>query len=240
LIELLETSSSYKVRMQVLVHLAQLEHELGRVDAALRRALSDDSAAVRRVAGAVLARRGIRPRALPPTRRAARAHEQDRAARERQHQHQDRIFVAVGTLASGARTGGREMARIFEAALRRELDAVSGVTTRWEGGAPSAAELVRRRMKGFVLDGAIKSLRRQRGGGQDRYACEVKISFATYPGNSMKAFYTGEASTSVPAGSLAAGAERRIYGEIVRSAARGAKERFVRQYLAPRTAGVHD
>ena len=62
----------------------------------------------------------------------------------------------------------------------------------------------------------------------------VKISLATYPGNSMKAFYTGEASTKLPTGELTARRERKIRREIVKLAAHKARQHFVQDYFAYR------
>jgi len=48
----------------------------------------------------------------------------------------------------------------------------------------------------------------------------------------MKAFYKGEASTKLPSGTPGREVERRIMHEVVREAARKAKQHFVQDYFA--------
>lgn len=234
LVRLLETSRSYKIRAQVVAHLARLKHE--RVTLALRRALSDEHASVRQAAATALTKRGVKPEPLPPSRRAARAARDREQARERTlkaHNDRARLYISMGALGNSSSTGGAALGRVFGAALRKEFAAVPSVTTRWEGGAaPTAAQLKKRQMTGFVLDGAIKTLERRRRGRHYRYYCMVKISLATYPGNSMKAFYTGEASTKLLAAELTPARQHKIRREIVRLAARKARMHFVQDYFA--------
>jgi HEAT repeats len=236
LVRLLETSRSYKIRAQVVTHLARLKHE--RVTLALRRALSDEHATVRKVAATALTSRGVKPEPLPPSPRAARAVKDREQARERKlkaHNAKARLYVTMGTLGNSSSTGGAALGRVFGAALRKEFAAVPSVMTRWEGGiAPTAAQLKKRQMTGFVLDGAIKTLERRRRGRHYRYYCMVKISLATYPGNSMKAFYTGEASTKLLRAELTPARQYKIRREIVRLAAHKARVHFVQDYFAYR------
>jgi len=159
LIALLETNRSHKIRMQVAAHLSRLKEE--RVTQALRRALSDEDAGVRRVAAASLQERGVKAVPLPPTRRAAhaaQAREREKQRLQREREALARVYISMGTLANSSGAGGKPLARIFEAALRRELGTVRGVTLTWEGAPPTAEELARRKMAGFVLDGAITTL----------------------------------------------------------------------------------
>jgi hypothetical protein len=236
LVRLLETSHSFKIRAQVVSHLARIKNE--RVTLALRRALSDEHAIVRKVAKQALSRRGIKPVPLPPSRRASRASRDREQARERKlkaHNAKARLYVTMGTLGNSSGTGGAALGRVFGTTLRSEFAAVPSVTTRWEGGvAPTAAQLKKRQMTGFVLDGAIKTLERRRRGKHFRYYCMVKISLATYPGNSMKAFYTGEASTKLPTAELTPARQHKIRREIVRLAAHKARVHFVQDYFAYR------
>jgi hypothetical protein len=234
LVRLLETSRSYKIRTQVVVHLARFKDR--RVTPALRRALSDEHATVRKAAALALKKRGVKPDALPLSRRAAAAERARKLERERRLEAYNRkaqLYVAMGALGNSSGTGGEALGRVFAAAIRAEFAAVPAVTMRWEGGGrPSAAELKQRRMKGYVLDGAIRTLERRRRGKHYRYYCMVKISLATYPGNSMKAFYTGEASTRLPAGEVTPGRQKEIRLQIVKLAAHKARKHFVQDYFA--------
>jgi hypothetical protein len=87
-------------------------------------------------------------------------------------------------------------------------------------------------MKGFVLDGSILSLSERRSGDSIEISCSIRVSLATYPGNSMKAFYSGGASMEVSASSFRPEYAESIYKEIVEGAAQGAKQHIVRSYLS--------
>jgi hypothetical protein len=117
-------------------------------------------------------------------------------------------------------------------ALVREFSKVSGVATDWGGRNPTAAELTKRKMKGFVLDGAIVSLSSRRNGAAIEISCDIKVSLATYPGNSMKAFYSGGASTEVPAGRFRSEQEDSLFKDVLEGAAQGAREHIVQSFLS--------
>lgn len=144
-----------------------------------------------------------------------------------------RFFVTVGKLSNKSGRGGSQLSKAFGNALRKEFSKVSGVATSWYGGGkPSAAQLRKRRMKGFVLDGSILSLTQKESGGNIEISCSIRVSLATYPGNSMKAFYSGGASTAVSARYFNPSQAFNVYKDLVEGAATGAKQHIVRSFLA--------
>jgi len=71
-----------------------------------------------------------------------------------------------------------------------------------------------------------------RSGSQMQISCSIKVSLATYPGNSMKAFYTGGASMAVGASQLTPSSSASLYGELIAGAAAGAKQQITNSYLS--------
>ncbi|MCK5798884.1 MAG: HEAT repeat domain-containing protein, partial [Deltaproteobacteria bacterium] len=144
-----------------------------------------------------------------------------------------RFFVTVGKMSNKSRAGGARLSQVFSAALKRQFGKVRGVATTWTGGKrPSAAALRKRRVKGFVLDGAITRMSQKNAGSSIEISCSIRVSLATYPGNSMKAFYTGGASISVPARGFSSSSAFGIYKDLVEGAATGAREHIVQSYLS--------
>lgn len=240
LVRALKTEDNYKVRLQVALALGKLKNR--RAVPALIQAMSDSNYMVRGIAAAALKQIGDR-RALPALKKAAQKdkHSFVRSQASRAYQALKgtgkapvgaRFYVTVGKLTNKAKRGGSRLSQIFGDALLREFSKVSGVATDWGGGKPSAAALRKRRMKGFVLDGSILSLSQRRSGDSIEISCSIRVSLATFPGNSMKAFYSGGASMEVSASSFRPEYEDSIYKEIVEGAAQGAKQHIVSSYLS--------
>jgi hypothetical protein len=241
LIRILETpGTSYKVRLLAVAFLGKLKSP--RAVPALIRRLSDRSRSVRRLAVLSLGRIGD-PSALPALRETGGAHARraiQAIERRRTEVPPDkRIYVTTGRFANHARLGGQRLGARLRAALLRELASRSEVTTRWPGAPPTADDLARRRMRGYILDGSIVSLdrvsSRERG---YRLTCRIRVSVATFPGGSMRAFYKGESSVSVP-DTDSQRSEEELVRKVVESAAREATQRILQGYLyRERATGV--
>jgi hypothetical protein len=239
LIQILQADSSYKVRMQAAITLGRLKER--RAVPALIRALGDDNETVRGVTCAALAAIGD-ARAIPELKRRAR---EDSNAFVRAQAEKAvktlagaggppagaRFFLTLGKLTNKASKGGSQATRVLGDALMKEFSRVSGVATDWGGRLPSGAELSKRKVKGFVLDGSILSLTARRTGSSVEISCSIKVSMATFPGNSMKAFYTGGASTEVSASSYRPEAEDGLFKDVLEGAAQGAREHIVQSFL---------
>jgi hypothetical protein len=245
LIQILETDSSYKVRLQVCVTLGNIKDK--RAVPALIRALNDENFTVRGVAAAALGQIGDK-RALPDLQKLQK---KDTNAFVRGQVEKavkmlsagggggavsvpagSRFFITVGKLSSKASKGGAALPKVLGDALLREFSKVTGVVTEWGGRAPTGPELTKKRLKGFVLDGSILSLTAKRSGGNVEISCNIKVSLATFPGNSMKAFYTGGASTEVSARSFKPEYEDGLYKDVLEGAAQGAREHIAQSYLS--------
>lgn len=241
LIRILQTETSYKVRLQVVIALGKIKDS--RAVPALIRALSDANYTVRGVAASTLGNFGDR-RALAPLKRISRSDSNHfvRSQAKRAVANLSgggsgppsgaRFFITVGKMTNKSQVGGSRLSAAFKSALLKEFSKVTGVATPWASSKPSAKVLRKHRLKGFVLDGSIISLTKKRAGSSLELSCSIRVSLATYPGNSMKAFYSGGASMAVDASSFKESYAENLYKEIVEGAAQGAKQHIVRSYLS--------
>ena len=240
LIRILKTDSSYKVRLQVAIALGKLKDK--RAVDPLIGALRDSNETVQGVAAAALGQIGAR-RALDALKRLRRSSSnafvvsQATKAIARLHGGgggaNARLYMAIGKASNTSGKGGQALAEAFAAALRKEFSKVAGVTTVWAGaGRPSAGALRAKRLKGFVIDGAIISIKHTPQGGNIEVWCDVKVSLSTYPQNSMKAFYSGGAGMAVSSRGFDAASQQSLHKEIVEAIATEARRQIVTSYLA--------
>jgi hypothetical protein len=231
LIRILEApSTTFKVRLLTMAYLGRLADH--RAVPALTRMLHARRDSIRHMAVSTLARIG-HPSALPALNELGRRRHRLGAAARRAVQlihkragaeeAKKRVFVTVGRFANKARAGGPRLARILRNALVRNLDKEPKVATRWPVVTPATSVS----LPGFVLDGAIVGMHLSRLDGEMRLTCQIRVSVATYPGGSMKAFYRGEASVAAPT-YLHPSA---LYREVINGAARGAIQKIVQRYL---------
>jgi len=242
LIQILETDSSYKVRMQVVITLGKLKDK--RAVPALIKALGDENYTVRGVTCASLALIGD-ARALPDLKRVAKDDSNEFVKNQAEKAVKAlggggggalpvgaRFYVTIGKMSSKATKGGTQAVKAFGDALLKEFSKVAGVATSWGGRKPTAAELTKAKMQGFVLDGAILTLTTEKKGSTIEINCNIKVSLATFPGNSMKAFYSGGAGTEVSASSFRPEQEDGIFKDVLEGAAQGARENIVQNFLS--------
>jgi hypothetical protein len=242
LIHILKTDSSYKVRLRVVVGLGKLKNR--RAVPALIYALYDKNYTVRGLAAAALAQIGDR-RAIYGLRRAAkqdkhgfvraraksalRVIERANAAKHTSRVRQ-RFFIKIGKMANRTGRGGRRPMRILEGALLRAFATMPDVTTTLGGGNPSADLLARKRIRGFTVDGTLSRLRRTRSAGSVTFSCSIRVALTTFPGNSIKALYSGE--TSMEVRHFRRSMERALLKDLFNGAAQEARRRIASSYLS--------
>jgi hypothetical protein len=236
LVRILKTSDSYKVRLQVVITLGKLKDR--RAVPALIGALGDSNYTVRGVAATALGQIGDK-RAVSHLKRLARSDRNSFVKSQAKKALKllrsgglgppagTRFFITVGKLRNKARKGGKQLAEAFRNALLKEFSRVPGV---WSSSTGNVKMLRKHRLKGFVLDGAILKLGKRSSSGGVEISCSIKVSLSTYPGNSMKAFYSGGASMEVDR--VRPEYENTLYREIVEGAAQGAREHIARSYLS--------
>lgn len=243
LAHLLTTAASYKVRLQVAVTLGTLGGS--RAVPALSAALRDADQNVQGAAAAALGQIGDR-RADAPL-RALRERTRSPFVRKQVSQAlalledgpalpaDARIFIAVGTVAKRPAAGGAQLSeRLAEALLRRFAQA-PGVAAGQRDRLPSARRLKQHGAVSYVIDGSIESLSQRASGSEILLSCEIRVSLTTYPGNSMKASYSGGATMSVPARGFDRAHADELFAELLDGAAEGARDHLVQAYLrAPR------
>lgn len=243
LIQILTSSPNYKIRLQAVITLGTLKSK--RAVPALIRALADENASIRGVAAAALGQIEDQ-RALPDLKQLLRKeknslvrHQVERAIKSlsavptrRETPSRGRYYIAMGKLINKSNRNGMQFSRFLSEALLKEFSQVKGIVTTWESGKqPGATELQRSGFQGFIIDGAILSLTSKSAAQNVEISCSIKVSLSTYPGNSLKAFYSGGASTEIPARSLKPEFEERLFKEVLEGAAQGAKQHIVQNFL---------
>lgn len=246
LINLLRKDSSYKVRLQAVIGLGRHKDRRA-VEALVRVGLADESHAVRALAATALGRIGDRsavaglkraqqrerhPFARTQIAQALKALEGGGGGGAVEIPSGARFLITVGKIGNNTGTGGDQLSRALGDALLKEFKQVAGVATAPAEARPSAAMLRKRRIKAFVLDGAILSATKRPAGGGVEISCSIKVSLATYPQNSMKAFYSGGAAMQVSAQEARSGNAVSLFKEVLAGAATGAREQIVSSYLS--------
>lgn len=249
LIKILDTDPSYKVRMQVAIHLGKLRAK--KAVPALLKALRDPNEIVQGIAAAALGQIGDRRavnglKALIARTSNGFVKKQARSALGRLGEgggsggsgggssltSSTRFYVKIGKMSNKSNKGDSRLPNILSNALNKEFSKVSSVATSWPGGNPSARALSKKRIKGYVLDGSITQISHKRSGSMIEISVFIRVSLSSYPAQSMKAFYSGGASTSTSASSFNPANATSIYRDIIEGAATGAKEHILRSYLA--------
>jgi len=243
LIQILKTSDSYKVRMTAAISLGKKKDK--RAVPALMFALRDAEYTVRALSAAALGQIGDK-RAVSSL-KSMLGRESNSFAKGQAKKALAKlsggggggggsivgakVYLRVGKIANNSPIGGKTISSALGAALLAQFGKVSKIVTRWPGGKPSAAELRKRGIKAFVLDGAIQKLTNKPSGGNVEISCFIRVSLATYPQNSMKAFYSGGASMSVSQRDF----DRQkvtLYKELVVATAGGARQQFVTSFFS--------
>lgn len=247
LVKILMTDPSYKVRLQVAITLGKLKAK--NAVPALMATLRDSNETVQGVAAAALGQIGD-PRAKKALTallgRTSNNFVKSQAQKALKRLGSGgggggsgpgadtRFFVTIGKMSNKAGKGGKSLSKILSSALTQEFGKVRGVATRWTGGKtrPSGAALRKRNVKGFMIDGAITSISHRQSGSSVTVSCSIRVYLATYPGKSMKAFYSGGASMAVPTRGFNPSNAQGIYSDLLKGAATGAKQHIVQSYLS--------
>jgi hypothetical protein len=103
-----------------------------------------------------------------------------------------RYFVELGAFADQSGTNGTAVRDAARDTMQATIDATGGeIATRWDGGRkPKPAELMTRGVRGFFVDGTVRSLSRQNVGAMVQVDCEVKMIVGSWPERSIKSWIT--------------------------------------------------
>lgn len=239
LIDILRTDRSYKVRLQAAATLGRLKDR--RAVPFLITALRDERFAVRGVAAAALGEIGD-PRAIDGLKRMLQRERKRFVKRQAQKAIErlegfallpegTRVFLAVRGIRNESSVGGATLGRVLSSALAKEFGHSRGVIAKRNPKKISNKILRQRRVTAFYLDGSIVELRERRRGRNTEVRCSVRVVLSTYPGDSMKAFYTGGASMVVPTRDYSGANRRQILRELLEGAAKGAERDIANRYL---------
>ncbi|MBI5480449.1 MAG: HEAT repeat domain-containing protein [Deltaproteobacteria bacterium] len=213
----LASDPSYKVRVQAALVLGKLGDK--RAVPHLIKALKDSHPTVRAVSCGALGRLGDAS-AVNSLKEAAKDEESmvRQAAEKALQQLQAapppasgkfKYYISLGGVANKAKLGGPEASKFVREVLAKELARTPNVTISWEGGAPDAAALKKRKMTGYYLDGSIIRLSTSTSGNSAEISCDLKMFIATYPAKSMIMFTSGGAAVQTGSSAKAEEAGRR-------------------------------
>ncbi len=233
LIRILESpEATYKVKLLTMAYLGRFRARRA-VPALLRLLDKTHSHAVRRLAITTLGNIGA-AEAVPALaaisrhnryRLGASARRAMRAI-ARQRQRTKRVVVALGRFSNRTRRGGQQLAGLLRSSLAQALRQEPTVALD-TGAGIKAASLDQSQIRGYMLDGSIVRMRRRVTNGRQLLTCQIRVSVASHPGGSMKAFYRGEASIDAAAWQR----EETLYRDVIEAAAGEASQQILQGYL---------
>jgi len=241
LVSILASKPDYKIRLQVVLVLTRLMSR--RSVPALVDVLSDEKPTIRGLAATALGKIGD-IKAIPGMQARLKV-EKNAFVRGELKQalkllkvlktgppRGTRFYITTGKMADKTGKGGAELVGMMSEVLMRELQKEQGIVTYWAGRRPSATDLRKRRVKGFILDGSIISLSRKSAGGVMEVSCKIKVTLSTYPGNSMRVFITRGASMRIPDMTFKPARQAAQNRDVLEGALVAAKQDLVRNYLS--------
>jgi len=214
LIEKLQTSDDYKVRLSAALNLAKIRDK--RAIPAFMRALADSDKTVRGVAAAALGKvvdssvpEGRRTQVLGALKRAATQDKNDFVRKQAQKAYDTvsaiggageepaaggKIFIDVSDMAAKVDGADDLRALMRKTALGTFKKKASDMSTEWAGAnQPSKKQLAAKGFTGFHVHGTLTELTSLPGGGGMQVSCKVSMLLATYPEKSMFGFLNGGA-----------------------------------------------
>jgi len=209
LIEQLESSGDYKLRLSAALNLAKLGDR--RAIPVFVTALDDDDKTVRGVAAAGLGKlvnsstpSQLRARVQTALRQTA-AKDENAFVRKQAQKAYDALkglmgpavavgmgatYVNIGTMSAQVKDGRELVALMRQTAQKTFQRKAPGIVTAWPGGgAPSARHIKERQLQAFFVDGTVNAINASGGGVE----CKVSMLLATFPSKSMFGFLKGGA-----------------------------------------------
>lgn len=108
------------------------------------------------------------------------------------------IYVNIGPMSSKTKSSKNDKWRaLMVKTASKTLTKVAGsMQQSWPGGAPSKADLAKKRVSGFYVDGTLNELTVKTSGGGATISCKVSMLLADYPDKSVFGFLNGGASVT--------------------------------------------
>jgi|GEM_PF-4216772 hypothetical protein len=240
LVAILKTDPSYKVRLQVVLYLAKIKDP--KATQGLIAALNDSVHTVRGLAASALGNLGAveaRPHLVKASTKDPHHYVRSQAKRAlRKLGSKSRIrvtadkryLITLGKMANKSKYGGSALSQYFGSELLKQFDKAAGVATTTHANAVALGKSLKGKLKAFVLDGAINKLVHRKKGSDVSITISVKVALATFPENSLKGFYSGEASIDVPLKEMAQ--KDKIHRELIEASALEAKKQIVQRFLS--------
>jgi len=108
------------------------------------------------------------------------------------------IYVNVGPMSSKTTSSKNDKWRalMVKTAAKTLTKVAANMQQSWPGGTPSKADLAKKRMSGFYVDGTLNELTVKTSGGGATISCKVSMLLADYPDKSVFGFLNGGASVT--------------------------------------------
>jgi hypothetical protein len=108
------------------------------------------------------------------------------------------IYVNIGPMSSKTTSSKNDKLRaLMVKTAQKTLTKVAGsMQQTWPGGTPSKAELARKKVAGFYVDGTLNELKVKTSGSGATISCKVSMLLADFPDKSVFGFLNGGASVT--------------------------------------------
>jgi hypothetical protein len=108
------------------------------------------------------------------------------------------IYVNIGPMSSKTTSSNNTKLRaLMVKTAQKTLTKVAGhMKQSWPGGTPSKAELARKKVSGFYVDGTLNELKVKTSGSGATISCKVSMLLADFPDKSVFGFLSGGASVT--------------------------------------------
>ncbi|HEU4614816.1 MAG TPA: HEAT repeat domain-containing protein [Kofleriaceae bacterium] len=108
------------------------------------------------------------------------------------------IYVNIGPMSSKTTSSKNDKLRalMVKTAQKTLSKVASSMQQTWPGGTPSKAELARKKVAGFYVDGTLNELKIKTSGSGATISCKVSMLLADFPDKSVFGFLNGGASVT--------------------------------------------
>jgi hypothetical protein len=106
------------------------------------------------------------------------------------------VYVNIGPMSSKTGSDDAKYRSLMQKTAGLTMNKVaSSMATTWPGGsAPSKADLAKKGVQGFFVDGTLTELKVDKSGSSAKVSCKVSMLLASYPDKSMFGFLNGGAA----------------------------------------------
>ncbi len=146
-----------------------------------------------------------------------------------------RYLISVGTLRNASAVSDKDITRVLQDALYRELQGVRHITTRWAAGLPTQQALSRHGVQGYLLDATVTAAGARPRGNQVVMFAQVRYALRPMFDTSQAGItFPGNARHPLPRGHY----RQKLLGpyvvDLMEISAKVARQRIAQRYLGKR------